>query len=59
MFILTEGEAVEKAVRKNLPADSGITLLKPTEQNTEMGGLVLGGRELSKRYSYLGYLRDV
>ena len=50
---------MEKAVRENLPADSGITLLKPTEQDTEMGGLVLGCRELSKRYSYLGYLHDV
>lgn len=36
-----------------------VKILPPTGQDTEMGGFVLGCRELAGRYDYLGFVHDV
>lgn len=45
------------AVPEDLP--EAVTVLEPTGQDTEMGGFVLGCRELAGRYDYLGFVHDV
>lgn len=59
VYLLPEGEAVEKIVNEHLAKDSKVVVLKPTGQDTEMGGFLLGCKELAQQYTFLGFIHDL
>lgn len=58
VYLIPEGEAVQKIVGQELEQDTQVKLLEPTGQTTPMGGFVLRCGELAETYDYLGFLHD-